>query len=232
MDRSRSDPREKGPSGQACVSEDIKISFVPQQRGSVSRRGRPGHSLESLLAVAVEVFIERGYDGTSMEDIAKRLGISKSAIYHHIDSKEELLALAVDRALEGIFALAEEVQQLPWSAMERLEKLVHGSVEVLMARLPYVTLLLRVRGNTETERRALERRRQFDRLVADLVAEAIKEGDLRDDIDPHVAARLIFGTVNSIVEWYRPVGDSLEKRLGGYVCAMVFNGLRVRDSQR
>jgi len=46
------------------------------------RRGRPGHDLASVLAVAVELFNERGYDGTSMRDLAARLGIAKSAIYH------------------------------------------------------------------------------------------------------------------------------------------------------
>jgi AcrR family transcriptional regulator len=55
--------------------------------GAQARRGRPGHSLESLLAVSVAVFNERGYDATSMEDLAARLGITKSAIYHHVPSK-------------------------------------------------------------------------------------------------------------------------------------------------
>ena len=56
-----------------------------------------------------------------------------------------------------------------------------------MAELPYVTLLLRVRGNTRTERWAMERRREFDQRVADLLKEAVAEGDLRSDVD--VAAR-------------------------------------------
>jgi AcrR family transcriptional regulator len=96
------------------------------------RRGRPGYDLESLLAVAVTVFNERGYDGTSMEDLSRRLGISKSSIYYHVDSKEQLLALALDRALDGLFSVADGVLAaagLP--AIERLELLVRGSVRVL-----------------------------------------------------------------------------------------------------
>ena len=58
------------------------------------RRGRPGYDLASVLAVAVDLFNERGYDGTSMRDLAGRLGIAKSAIYHHVAGKEELLSLA------------------------------------------------------------------------------------------------------------------------------------------
>ena len=113
-------------------------------------------------------------------------------------------------------------------AIERLEYLVRGSVEVLEAELPYVTLLLRVRGNTEVERAALDRRRAFDGLVARLVEEAESAGGIRADIDPKLAARLLFGTVNSIVEWYRPGSSTSPSALADGVCAIAFDGLRVR----
>ncbi len=192
--------------------------------------GRPGYDLDTLLAVAVEVFNERGYDGTSMEDLARRLGITKSAIYHHVSGKEELLRLATSRALDGWSAVADQARALDAPAIERLEHLVRGSVGVLQAELPYVTLLLRVRGNTEAERAALNRRRAFDRLVADLVAEAERDGDIRADVDPAVAARLLFGMVNSLVEWYRPAGRRAGPGLADAVCAIAFDGLRVRRS--
>ena len=208
------------------------------------RRGRPGYDLESLLAVAVSVFNERGYDGTSMEDLSRRLGISKSSIYHHVQSKEELLALALDRALDGLFSVVEQVtssvadqvsggaeKQGPAPAIERLEKLVRGSVSVLADRLPYVTLLLRARGNTPSDRKALARRRQFDQIVADLVKEAERDGDIRPDVDPAVTARLLFGMVNSLVEWYRPAGRGAAtgtEALADAVCAVAFDGLRTR----
>ena len=168
------------------------------------RRGRPGYDLASVLAVAVELFNERGYDGTSMRDLAARLGIAKSAIYHHVTGKEELLSLALDRALDGLAAVTSRARALPAPAIERLEYLVRGSVEVLEAESPYVTLLLRVRGNTDVERAALDKRRAFDRFVAELVAEAVRDGDIRPDADAMITARLLFGLVNSIVEWYRP----------------------------
>ncbi len=195
------------------------------------RRGRPGYDLASVLAVAVELFNERGYDGTSMRDLAARLGIAKSAIYHHVAGKEELLRLALDRALAGLSTVAARARALPAPAIERLEYLVRGSVEVLEAESPYVTLLLRVRGNSDVERAALERRRGFDRFVAELVAEAVRDGDIRPDADAMITARLLFGLVNSIVEWYRPdrgPGPAVAVSLADQVCAMAFDGLRAR----
>jgi AcrR family transcriptional regulator len=192
------------------------------------RRGRPGHDLESVLAVAVGVFNERGYDGTSMRDLSDRLGIAKSAIYHHVSSKEELLSLALDRALTGLSSVAGRARVLPAPAIERLEYLVRGSVEVLQAELPYVTLLLRVRGNTDVERAALDQRRAIDRFVAELVTQAQADGDIRPDADAMISARMLFGLVNSIVEWYRPARHTGTQPLADAVCAMVFDGLRVR----
>ncbi len=191
-----------------------------------TRRGRPGYDLPSLLAVVVEVFNERGYDATSMDDLAQRLGVAKSAVYHHVSGKEELLRLALDRALGGLEEVAAAARASDAAALTRLEALVRGSVEVLQAELPYVTLLLRVRGNTAVERAALERRRAFDRLAAALVAQAQRDGDLRDDVDPTVTARLLFGLVNSVVEWFRPGRGSA--RLPDTVVALAFDGLRAR----
>ena len=114
--------------------------------------------------------------------------------------------MALDRALDGWSEAAQRAQELDAPAIERLELLVRGTVAVLEDRLPYVTLLLRVRGNTDIERAALARRRSFDRLVAALVEEAERDGDVRADVDPKVTARLMFGMINSIVEWYRPPG--------------------------
>jgi AcrR family transcriptional regulator len=165
---------------------------------------RTQYDLERLLAVAVEVFIERGYDGTSMEDLARATGITKSSIYHHIASKEQLLRLAVERALGALFAITESPEAQSGPAVGRLEFLIGSMVDVLTAELPYVTLLLRVRGNTETERWALERRREFDRIVRSLVTEAAAAGDIRNDLDVALVERLVTGMINSITEWYRP----------------------------
>jgi AcrR family transcriptional regulator len=202
---------------------------MTEQTPRPAKRGRPGYDLETLLNVAVRLFNERGYDGTSMEDLSRKLGITKSAIYYHVPSKEELLRLAVDRALDGLFAVAEEIREGDGRAITQLEELVRGSVRLLVRELPFVTLLLRVRGNTKVERAALARRRDFDRLVTDLVTRARDEGDLRADIDPATTSRLLFGMVNSLIEWYRPRSPG-DLDIADTIAAVAFDGLRVRHS--
>jgi AcrR family transcriptional regulator len=193
---------------------------------TTGRRGRPGHSLDSLLDVAVAVFIERGFEATSMDELATRLGVTKSAIYHHVPSKVELLRLALDRALDALFAVTQEPGATTGRAIDRLEHVVRGSVRVLAAELPFVSLLLRVRGNSEVERTALQRRREFDRVVTALVRAAEEEGDVRPDVDPAITSRLLFGTVNSLTEWYRPDGDLTPDELADALVTTTFAGLR------
>ena len=95
----------------------------------------------------------------------------------------------------------------------------------LTEKLPFVTLLLRLRGNTDMERDALARRRDFDHRVAALIEAAQQDGSLRKDMDARTITRLLFGTINSIVEWYKPGGSLSAGRLADDVIAMVFTGL-------
>lgn len=188
---------------------------------------RRRHDADSLLDVAVRVFTERGYDGTSMEQLSRAAGITKSSIYHHVTGKEELLSRSLDRALGGLFGVLASPGAAQGRAVDRLEHVIRGSVRVLVDELPHVTLLLRVHGNTPVQRRALARRRDFDRIVSDLVVQAEAEGDLTT-ADGALTARLVFGMVNSIVEWYRP-GRSIDAHeLADTVVGIVLDGLRRR----
>ena len=189
---------------------------------------RDTYTTESLLSVAVAEFNVRGYDGTSMEDLAKAAGISKSSIYHHVAGKEELLRVAVTRALDGLFGVLAEPGATEGAAVDRFAYVIRRTCLELVDKLPYVTLLLRVRGNTATEREALERRREFDHRVAELAAAAIADGDLRADLDPRLTARLVFGLVNSVVEWYRADGPDSGPAVADALASLVLDGLRPR----
>jgi AcrR family transcriptional regulator len=193
------------------------------------RRGRPGYDQATVVRRAVDLFNRQGYDATSVGDLAKELGVSKSAIYHHVDSKESLLAAAVDDALDALSAAIDRAT-VPTgaSAYEQLRRAVLESVTILVEHLPEVTLLLRVRGNSPVELAALERRRAIDDRLAGLVRRAVDEGSIRPDIAPEVVSRLLFGLVNSLVEWYRADGSVDAVVLANAVASMAFDGLSVQ----
>ena len=196
------------------------------------RRGRPGYDAEAVLRTAIEVFNRQGYDATSMGDLAAALGLSKSLLYHHVPGKSALLASALNEALAGLTAAVEAGEHGAGSAYDRLRAVVHRSVEILLDHQPAVTLLLRVRGNSEVETAALARRRALDARLAALVAAAAEEGSLRADLEPALVSRLLFGMVNSLVEWHRPGGEVSRDALADAVTTLAFDGPARRGGVR
>jgi AcrR family transcriptional regulator len=186
---------------------------------------RPRYDLDDIVDLAVRVFLERGYDGTSMADLAAAAGITKSSFYHHVSSKEELLERGVGRALDALFAVLDEPGSLSGTAVGRLRHIVRRMTEITVQRQPEVALLVRARGNTEAEKRALERRREFDRAVARLMRQAIRDGDVRCCDDPGLATRLTLGMAVSLVEWYQPGGSIGAGKLVDTVERFAFGGL-------
>jgi AcrR family transcriptional regulator len=189
---------------------------------------RDPYSVDTLVEVVAQEFLRRGYDATSMADISEATGRTKSTIYHYVTGKEELLRLAISRAVDALFAVLDEPPAKSGPAIDRLEHVIRRSTQVLAQQLPYVTLLLRVRGNTETEQWALARRREFDKRLAKLVQAAIREGDVRSDLDPKVVTRLLFGMVNSLTEWFHPGGTHSLAEVESAVVALALDGMRPR----
>lgn len=189
---------------------------------------RRPYDRDRVVDVAVKVFTERGYDSTTMADIASALGIHKTSIYHYVSGKEQLLDDAVKRALNALHGMLAEPGASEGRAVDRLDYVVMRTVEIMVRQLPEVTVLLRIRGNTPTERWAVSRRRDFDRAVQRLVGSAIAEGDLRDDLDTAIVTRLIFGMSNSVTEWYQPGGRLSAQDVAAAIEKVVFEGLRKR----
>ncbi len=196
----------------------------------VARRGRPGYDRDSMLEVVVAAFNERGYDATSLGVIADRLGLSKSAIYHHFASKEQMLEVALGKALDALEAVFDAPEATSGPVVSRIRYVVRGAVLVLCEQMPFVTLLLRLRGNTPIELEAMRRRREIDRKLGALFELSREEGTLRADMDPRIAERLTFGMVNSIVEWYRPDGPVSPEQLADSVLELIRTGLREPSS--
>jgi len=197
---------------------------------NTGRLRRITYDRETILAVAVELFNEHGYEATSIDALSRRLNLTKSALYHHYSGKEELLKIAIERALDGLEGVFAEEGARVGSARDRLEYVMHSAVQRLVRDMPFVTLLLRLRGNTELERRALQRRKALDNHLAELVQAAKDEGSLREDIDARTTARILFGILNSLVEWYRPSGILSAEQLADQVVAVAFKGIGAPES--
>jgi AcrR family transcriptional regulator len=182
---------------------------------------RPAYDVDSLTDVAVSVFSARGYDATRMEHIARAANVSKSSLYHHVANKEELLGHALRRAVRTLTAILAESGAEEGPPLQRLIYVVRRTVDAELRLLPEVSLLLRVRGNTEVERWALDERRRYQERIADLVRASQETGEIRADIDPALFVRLVLGMSNSLVDWYRPDGTWSVRQIADAVIDLV-----------
>jgi AcrR family transcriptional regulator len=219
-------PAENETSGpQASPTTTPMAARATRPAAKTPKPKRVSYDATTIGDVALEVFRVRGYDATSMEDLARAAGVTKPAFYHHVGGKEELLARGLTKALDALFAMLEEPEALTGTASRRLRHIIRRIVELEDALLAPVTVLLRSRGTTETERQALLRRRTFDTHVAGLIAEGQREGSLRADLDPNLMARLVIGMATWVIEWYQPGGRLTIDEVANAVVEMASTGM-------
>lgn len=149
------------------------------------RRGREG-----VLTAAAALFRERGYDATSMQDVADRMGVTKAALYRHVGGKEELLHAVSDPVRTELLALVERSARDGRRGIELLAELLHG---LASATGGDHCLVWRAREGPEAAVRDA-----VLRGLAHLLATAAEEGDVRRGLDPRVAAPLLLGAVTEL----------------------------------
>jgi AcrR family transcriptional regulator len=213
------------PSAASATNQAPRAGREPRKAGRPSKENRKPYDLDAVIDAAVRVFNRHGYEASSMEDVARETGLTKSSIYYHVSSKEELLARALERAFGPLLALLDEPEAKRGTPLERLKHLVHRVVVITLAFVHEVELLQRIKGNTKTERQALQWRRRFDREIRTIVEQAVASGELRADVEPGLLTRLIFGMSNSITQWYRSGGKQAPEDIAGAVSSMIFEGM-------
>ncbi len=190
------------------------------------RTERLPYTVDSLTDVAVGLFMTRGYDATRVEHIAKAANISKSSVYHHVTGKEELLRRALDRAVQALWAVFDEPNAREGDSLRRLVHIMRQTMAVQLRLQPEMMLLQRIRGNTDTERWALEQRHLLEQRCTELVAAAQDSGQLRTGTDPGLLVHLAFSMSNSVVEWFRPDGTWSHREVVDTVLEVMLDGTR------
>lgn len=178
---------------------------LPQKR--LIHHLQPRQTQLSVVRTAMAVFSQRGYDATTMDNIAEFAGVSRPALYHHAPSKQELLRLALEPLLCTLEDIGCQPQAQCGSAVARLEFVVRQTVNILTANVPAASLLLHLRGNTDVERVVMSRRSAIENQISALVSEAWHENTLRSDIEPQTAAKLLIGMINSTADGYTPTSS-------------------------
>ncbi len=180
---------------------------------------------EELTRIAARLFAERGYQGTSLADLAGALGVQKPSLYHHIASKEDLLW---EVAWAGAESFHEGLDAVPGDlpATERIRLALRAHLAVVAAQLDVATVFVREWRHLEGERRerfVAERRRYEERIRA-LYREGVEGSELRTDLDVATAALLFLSAANWAYTWLRPGSDT--EGLADRLFAALLDGMR------
>jgi AcrR family transcriptional regulator len=181
---------------------------------------------ERILEEAVKLFYERGFSGTTLDDIAGKLGVTKPFIYTHFRSKVELLEAICRPTIEKSFAAIADAAEQPGSASERLFNGVVNFTKVVLQRQANIAVYFREEKSLSEaglgEINAM--RKAFDRVLSDLLDEGVSSGEFRI-ADVRVAALAIGGMVSWAYTWYQPGGrlsiDDVGAQMARFAVEMV-----------
>jgi len=189
--------------------------------------GRRLDSYFAILDAAAKVFNQKGYNRSTVQDIATAANLTKGGLYHHLSSKEQALYGINERILNSLLtdvgAVASD-QQL--SVSLRIQSVIE-----LMARqhdklVPYLRVALLDFGSLEGEHREqiFSLRHQLESIIKSLLAEGIKEGVIVDE-DPDLLSKFLFGAVNWMCMWYQPSGKFSATAIGELFAQITLHGL-------
>lgn len=195
---------------------------APKPRASSRRR-------DEILAVAASVFARKGIAGATVRDIADEAGILSGSLYHHFESKDQMVVeLLVPQLVEHRDRYVELAASSP-DPMVVLERFIEFGVRGVAANPDTARVLHNeaVLFQTVEAFAPLDQRRQeVRRLWVSVVKKGVKAGVFRSGVDPDVAVRAIFDTVYSSARWLPPRGKSTPERVGAQLSRMFLLGLR------
>lgn len=189
------------------------------------------HRLDEILENAARLFRDKGYRGTRLDDIADRLGVTRAALYYYFESKQELLQLVCARAMdasETVLAVSAETED----PAQRLREFAHGFASVMTSDMARVFFRERSELEPVFRRRLMQRSRRLTQGARDIVAEGVKEGAFRADVDRELAALGLLSMINSMSQWFRPGGRFSAEEIVDAFVDVYLHGLTSPDARR
>jgi AcrR family transcriptional regulator len=164
-----------------------------------------------LRTAATSLFHDRGYEGTSVEDIASALGILKGSLYYYISSKEDLLFGIVSEVHDDVQRIvAESLSRTELAPLERVALYVRKQALYNLSNVTRITVYYREMDQLGADRRdaiRAQRRRQHQ-AITEVLEQAQSAGEVDGSVNIHLASHSVFATVNWIYTWWRPDGAS------------------------
>jgi TetR/AcrR family transcriptional regulator, cholesterol catabolism regulator len=185
-------------------------------------------SRQEILRTAARLFQQRGYDATSMNDVAAALKLSKGGLYHHFQSKDEILFdimnhamdITQERVINPVGGIADPEQ--------RLRAVIRLHIEVVLSpRDREITVMLHENHPLPPtlRKRINTRKKEYIHFVESLITEVQRARQSRNTVSPRAAAFALLGMINWIYQWYKPEGELQANNLAPQFTDLFFGGI-------
>lgn len=203
---------------------DTKECILP----AVARTVDAQQKRREICRIAARVFYEKGYDGASMQDIAKAVGLTKAGLYHHVGSKDRLLFEIMNYGMDILDeTVLQRVKQIA-SPEEKLRQTIVGHIDLIVrARDHEITVILHENRSLKgaLRKKINARKREYIQFLEDLIARVQEQAGGKRLLPPRTAAFALLGTVNWLYQWYRPEGPIKQNELAQSYVDFFLRGL-------
>lgn len=165
--------------------------------------------LQKLIDAAAGLFHRKGFKSATLDGLAKELGLSKTALYHYVSSKEHLLAMVYGRAFEKIFERVHEISAMDVPADEKLRLILRNHIKNITIKNAALFSVFFAEENQLPEadfQRIRAEKRRYSRVIEDIIQEGIAQG-IFTSTNPRLQTNAILGMCNWVYKWYRPDGS-------------------------
>ncbi|HXY03996.1 MAG TPA: TetR/AcrR family transcriptional regulator [Terriglobales bacterium] len=184
-------------------------------------------SRQEMLRVAARLFQQQGYDATSMSDVAAALNLSKGGLYHHFQSKDEILFDLMNHAMDLTHQEILDPVRRVTDPEERLRLLIKLHVEVVLsARDREITVLLHENHPLPPSLRKQinARKKEYIQFVENLIAEVQRARGTTRPVSAHAATFALLGMINWLYQWYKPGGPLTPEEIAQQYTKIFFGG--------
>ena len=180
-----------------------------------------------ILRAAVKLFAEKGFDATTVQEVVAAAEVTKGALYHYFDSKDDLL-YEIYHSLIGLqTADLDGIIARDLGAKETVRAIMVNLVVSTAARIDETAVFVREMHKLDSERMAAFRadRRRYQRTFRDVIAKAQAAGEFSALVPADTSVLIALGVVNQLPTWYRPDGPKSPEQLGAEIADFVLAAL-------
>ncbi len=184
---------------------------------------------DRIIAAAVTLFAERGFDATAVQQIVDRAEVTKGALYHYFDSKDDLL-YEIYRTLIGVQnADLDAIVARGLGAAETVRAILVDVVVTTVGRLSEAAVFFREAHKLDDKRMAAFRadRRRYHASFRAVIADGQAGGEFSSAVPAETVVQIAMGVVNQLPVWYRPDGAKTPEQLGTEIADFVLAALRI-----